>query len=136
MINMTTEQCAPRAVLAQRSQHAMLALLVIGLCLALTACGSTPIDKTKYSNVESSIADAKEIKADEYAGGELYDAQEKLKDAHAAEEAGDNDKALRLIKEAGLQAKLAETRTRSAQAQKSLDRINAGLSTLQDEISR
>lgn len=117
-------------------RRAMLTLLATIFCVALTACGSTPIAKTKYSKVETQIADAKEIKASEHAGGELYAAQEKLKDARAAEEAGERDKAVRLIEEASLHAQLAESRTLSARAQKSLDGINAGLSTLQDEISR
>lgn len=117
-------------------RRALLVLTASALCLTLTACGSTPIEKTKYSKVETQIADAKEIKASEHAGGELYAAQEKLKDARAAEESGDRAKALRLIDEANLHAQLAESRTLSARAQQSLDGINAGLSTLQDEISR
>lgn len=136
MINTIEEQCAPYDNTAPRTQRALLALLAVGLCLALSACGTTPIDKTKYSKVDSRIAEAKQIEAGDYAGGELYAAQEKLKDARAAEKAGDRDKALRLIDEADLHAQLAEARARSATAQKSLDRINAGLATLQDEIER
>ncbi len=136
MINTTNEHCAARATAMQWPHRAMLTLLVAGLCLAVAACGTAPIDKTRYSRVDSRIADAKEIKASEYAGGELYAAQEKLKDARAAEEAGERDKALRLIDEADLHAQLAESRARSARAQQALDRINAGLSTLQEEISR
>ncbi len=129
------EQCVPYDA-TQWLQRALLVLALGTLCLTLTACGNTPIEKTRYSKVETQIADAKEIKASEHAGGELYSAQEKLKDARAAEESGNRAQALRLIDEASLHAQLAESRTLSARAQKSLDGINAGLSTLQDEIAR
>lgn len=129
------EQCAPYDS-TQWLRRGPLVLMAGALCLALTACGTAPIEKTKYSKVETQIADAKEIKASEFAGGELYAAQEKLKDARAAEESGDRARALRLIEEASLHAQLAESRALSARAQESLDGINAGLSTLQDELSR
>ncbi|SFL30347.1 protein of unknown function [Nitrosomonas aestuarii] len=112
----------------------MLTVLIAGMMLA--ACGSTPVHESRYASVQKQIKEAEAVKADEFAGGELYEAQKKFEDARKADKDGEREKALRLLKEAELHAQLAESQTMSARAQKVLDEVNMGLKTLQNELNR
>ena len=112
----------------------MLTVLTVGLMLA--ACGSTPVHESRYASVQKQIKEAEAVKSDEFAGGELYEAQKKFKDARKADKDGEREKALRLLKEAELHAQLAESQTMSARAQKVLEEVNMGLKTLQNELNR
>jgi len=109
---------------------------LICVSLLLMACGSTPVNESRYASVQKQITEAEMVNASEIAGSELYEAQKKFEDARKADENGNRKKALRLLKEAELHAQLAESKTMTAQAQKMLDEINTGLKTLQQEMNQ
>ena len=113
-----------------------LALPAITLFLTV-GCASTPIIPAQdYQAVRMSIDEALEEDGNRYAGEDMLAAQQKLNDAETAEQNGDEDAALRLLKEARLHAEYAEIAARQAQAQESLVEINAGLTALQRELAR
>lgn len=109
-------------------------LAVLILSAMITACGSTPVSESRYASVQQQIKEAEKLKANEVAGGELYEAQKKLENARKADKDGKRKKALLLLDEAELHAQLAGMQAMNASAQKMLDEVNMGLRTLQDEL--
>jgi hypothetical protein len=132
--NVSIEVCDPKM---QETKGLIWKITLLILCLMLVACGTTPaVNESRYTSVQIQIDNAKKIEADDYAGKEIFAAQKNLEDARKADENGDREKALQLLKEAELHAQLAESRATSAHLQKRLDEVNAGLATLQKELKR
>lgn len=125
-----------RYKLLQTSYPTLRTCIGLPVLLALTACGSAPIDESQYKRVETQISEAEEVQARDHAGAELFSAQDKLKKARAAEQEGDRERAIALLQEAELHAELAEVRSMTKARQDALDEINRGLDALQRELAK
>lgn len=110
--------------------------LVACLVLAVGACASTDIAAPDTTEAESMIKQAQEAGAQEYAPVELRNAREKVEQAKALVEQEENAKAMRLTKEASVDAELAMIKARSAKAQEAVKQLQETIKTLKEEIER
>jgi chromosome segregation ATPase len=102
---------------------------------ALSACASTPAPVGELATARATI-DRAEQPAARFAPSHLLAAQQKLTRAQAAFEREDYDIARRLAQQAEADAQLALAIAESSQARESLTRVQSGIHTLQQELSR
>ncbi|MBN2733196.1 MAG: DUF4398 domain-containing protein [Balneolaceae bacterium] len=110
--------------------------LMICLVLAMGACATTNVPAPDTSEAESMIKQAEEAGAQEYAPLELREAREKVEQAKSLVEQEENAKAMRLTKEASVDAELAMVKARSAKAQEAVKQLKETIKTLKEEIER
>jgi hypothetical protein len=103
----------------------------------LAGCASAPDPMVpQVARVETTIENAEQSGARQYATKDLDMARTKLAQAELAAREGEDDVALRLAKEAELDAQVAAARAEQAEAQASLTEIQQGIETLRQEITQ
>lgn len=108
-----------------------LALLFLSGC---ATSGDRPDGQLAHAS--ESIEAAEQTGAREFAPAALEMAKDKLDRARTATERGDHEIALRLAREAELDAELAAAQANRGKAQDALDEINESIRTLRNEIAR
>ncbi|BCR04009.1 chromosome segregation ATPase [Desulfuromonas versatilis] len=111
------------------------ALLTIG-GLALAGCAGTPPPNEQIRVTKAAIVGAESAGAHQFAPLEFRSAEEKIKQAEAAMQKEDYDKARRLAEQAEVDARLAEARSRRVKTEKAAQELNQSIETLQREIER
>lgn len=106
-------------------------MLVLGGC-AVSADRPDP----QMARAQASIELAQESGARQYAAVPLTRAQEQLQQAERAAEHGEYEQALRLAKQAELNAELAASRADRKKAEAALAEVNESIVTLRREIQR
>lgn len=111
------------------------AVLLCSLLL-IAGCASVERPDTQLSQAESAIKHAEASKASEYAPVPLRKAEDKLEQARRAMDDEDYERARRLAEQALVDARLAETRTKTKQTKKSAQDLEAIIQSLKEEIDR
>lgn len=115
----------------------LLALAAVGA--ALVGCGSSApvVDVAPQSRAaEEAIAEAEQAGAPTHAAAELRQARQKLDEAQAALDAGEDVRALRLAEQAEVDAELAEATSREAVALAAIAEVRETIRVLREEIER
>ncbi len=112
----------------------MAGVLMVLVILAGGCAGVAPVEK--MAKLDSQIASARQAEAIVYAPLELRFAEDKYKSAQAAVKDEKYERANRLIDEALLDAKLAEEKALSAQAQKEAQKLRESVESLRSELMR
>lgn len=115
------------------TRPAVLALCTLAL-LAGCASGSPP--NAELARSTAAVNDAVSAGATELSPAELKSAQDKLAAAQKAAADDEFDNARRLALEAESDAKLAETRSRSAKTQKAAATVQDDIRVLREEMNR
>ncbi len=111
-------------------------LTATGLAL-LTGCASTePMTGERFARAETGIELAQESGAANYAGESLARAREMLRQAEAAAEDGDEERAARLAERAALDAELAAAETDHRKTEDALSEVNESIADLRAELAR
>jgi hypothetical protein len=107
------------------------------LLLSISGCASSPERPTQeLIRAEKSIEIAEQSGAREYGRDALGRARDKQKNAEIAAERGDEEIALRLAREAEIDAELAVAQSNRGKAESSLAEIQNSIETLRQEIAR
>ncbi len=115
----------------------VLAMFPLAACLAWAGCSSPPTAPGEaISAADYALRKAEEDGAAEHAPLVLKEATDKLARARTAREATDHRKAGRLAKEATLEAQLADSMVRNAQAKADLERMQRTVGGLKEELDR
>jgi len=121
---------APRATVRVVLANAALAALV-------AACASgPPLSTADLTRAHTSIDQAEQSGAQQYAPADLQAARDKTGEAEAAANKHNTVVAQRLATEAALDAQLANARAQSAKAQHSARELDDSLNTLRSESER
>lgn len=105
--------------------------------LLLGACRSAgPVPSTQMAQARTSVQQAEEAGARDYAGLDYRRAQQKLEEAEAALADRRHVRARRLAEEAAVDAELAAVRARSAKTQEAVEELRASIRALEQEMSR
>jgi hypothetical protein len=112
----------------------MAGVLIVFVALAGGCAGVAPVEK--MAKLDSQIASARQAEAIVYAPLELKFAEDKYKTAQAAIKDDNYETASRLADEALLDAKLAEEKALSAQAEKEVQKLRESIEALQSELRR
>jgi len=113
-----------------------LTLLIAVVIPVMVGCASKVAPIENITSAEMAIMAAQESNASVHAPLELRVATDKLKQAKAAIEQEEYDKAQRFADEAMLDAQLAEARSRSEKAKKTAQETRDNIETLRHEIER
>jgi hypothetical protein len=117
----------------------LLGLLVISV-VVLGCANQDRVETAAYqqelARARASITEAEQAGAAEFGSAELALARDKLREAERAIEDGAGERARRLAVEADLDADLAAAITRSEQTQALATEVQAGLTTLEQELRR
>ena len=104
--------------------------------LVAAGCASAPEPSdTQIIRAETTIENAENTAAPEFAPAELEDAREKLTAAKLSAQEGEDERALRLAKEAELDATVAVAMAEEAEAENALREVQAGIETLRQELT-
>ncbi|UCH53158.1 MAG: DUF4398 domain-containing protein [Pseudomonadota bacterium] len=103
------------------------------ISLGLSACAGAP-PTAELTRSESAVSQAIEVGARNYAQLDLHAAEQKLEQARAAAKTGDNDKARRLAEQAQVDAELAEAKSLSTKAQRSVAELKESIQLLRKEL--
>jgi hypothetical protein len=102
-----------------------------GLATLLSGCATAPIEQAALAR--SAVDDAVNAGANEFAAADLASAQGKIHGMDAALEQRQFDIARRLAEQAELDARLAETKARSAKAEMAASELQESISILRRE---
>ncbi len=127
-------KAGPRRLGVSAVVVAMVALLVGGCASSAQVPEAQVSAAIAASN--TSVQQAEQAGAQNYAPLELRQAQQKLEEARQAVAEGETLKAQRLAEKAQVDAQLAEAKTRSAKAQEAVDELNETIRALREEIER
>lgn len=123
-----------------RTPSSLIAGCVMALVLFLGGCATTqppsPQLTAALATANETVKQAREVDAQEFAPLELQTAERKLEAAQTAIAKKDNELAGRLAKEAMVDAKLAEVKSRSAKTQASARELQKSIEALREEIAR
>lgn len=108
--------------------------LMLFVTLAVGCAGVAPVGK--MAKLDSQIASARKAEAIVYAPLELRFAEDKYKMAQTAIQNEEFEKANLLADEALLDAKLAQEKALSAQAEKEAQKMRASIEALRSELQR
>lgn len=111
-------------------------VLLGALALLVSGCAGSKLPPPDFTSSRSAIAQADQAGASEAAPLALRNARQKLQEAEAASNRGDNRMAQMLAEQAEIDAKLAEATARSSTAQAAVDELRESIRTLRDEINR
>lgn len=111
-------------------------LLLAGLSILITGCASTPAPTAQLAVSKAAVMNASNADTNQYAPLELRSAREKLIRAEQAMDARNYELAEQLATEAAVDARLAESKTQSAKAQKAAQDSQEATGVLRDEINR
>jgi len=133
---MTTRfKCKPE-LLQPAMRTGGLALMVGSLCLLVACATASPESTAQMAVSTAALNHAISAGSPEYAPAETTSARDKLARARVAMEARDHEPAMKLAKEAQVDALLAESITHAAKAQKAADELREGRRVLREEIDR
>jgi len=104
--------------------------------IMIAGCASNPAPSEQLAVSKAAVTSAIRDGGNEYAPLELKSARDKMEAAEQAMAAEEYILAKRLAEEAQLDAKLAETKTDLAKAQKSVDDAEESNRVLREEINR
>ncbi len=105
--------------------------------LILAGCASTgERPDEQLAHASESIEAAEQSGGREYGPVALESAQSKLMLARSAADRGDHEEALRLAREAELEAELATARANRGKAEDALGELDESIRTLREEIAR
>lgn len=111
-------------------------ILLAGAAL-LAGCANNPKAPTAQLAVsQEAVAGARKAEALQYAPVALNSAQQKLNDAQVAMQREDYDSARRLAEQAEVDAKVAETQSRSQKAQLAANELQESIRVLKNELDR
>jgi hypothetical protein len=110
---------------------------IVVLLLAISGCASSPDRPVQQmARTDTGIELAEQSGAQDFGAEALARAKEKRSSAEQAAERGDHDVALRLAKEAELDAELAMAQSNRGRAEAALAEINDSIQTLRREVAR
>jgi uncharacterized lipoprotein YmbA len=110
--------------------------LTFAVLLSAGCASSPPAPTAQIQAAQQAIDEAERAQAARHAASALSQARTKLASANNAVQAEDMDQALRLAKEARIDAELASARTAAAKARSANDEIREGTRTLVEELER
>lgn len=116
--------------------HWKAAALAICSSLLLSACASTPPPNSDITAADLAVRRAQEVNASEFAALEMRTARDKLQQARSIVDKEDEDnypKAARLAQEAQVDARLAESKARSARAQQTEQEMQKATEALRQQ---
>ena len=111
-------------------------LLPVAALVAMVGCSSGPRPVEQLARASTLIEQAEKTGAARFAAADLEQARGKLSRAETAADDGDQETALRLAKEAALDAELAQARSAAAEAKNSEEELERSLQTLREEAER
>ena len=120
-------------------KHGKFSLSILAAALMLSGSGVALADRLpeeSFKLARMAIEEAQEVDADASSGSELVQAESKLQQAIEYDDRGREEMARRLLKQSMLHAELAEVEGLQAEADLSLNELNAALSSLQAETRR
>ena len=109
------------------------AIALGGVIASITACG-IDAPKAEIAYAEATIHSARNVDANRYAGVELERAKGKLHEAKSAMKDGENEKALRLAKEATATASLAQSKAEAGKAEMAESQMKDSLNMLESQL--
>lgn len=119
------------------SMNAIKSSLLMSSVLALvTGCASVAPPREQVGAAEAGVRQANATKASQYAPTELRMASDKLAQAQTAMHEEKYDKARRLAEEALVEAQLAESKARTAEAQQTARNMREAINSLRRETER
>lgn len=98
------------------------------------ACASTKPPTQQLTQLETSIKQAEQIGADDYAPLEIREARKKLEEARALNAQEKYNDAELMAERAMVDAELAQIKTLSSKSQKAVQQLRESIKTLQEEI--
>ncbi len=100
------------------------------------ACASTKPPTQQLTQLETSIKQAEQIGADDYAPLEIREARKKLEEARTlnAKEKYEDAERMAERERAMVDAELAQVKTLSSKSQKAVQQLRESIKTLQEEI--
>lgn len=110
----------------------------VALMFTLSGCSGSSelVAANNFATAEASIQQAEQAGAQRYSSGELNMARQKLEQAKAAQEDGDDELAQRLAAQAEVDAQLAATTAGNKEMQAAVVDLRSGIQTLREEIQR
>ena len=102
----------------------------------MVGCATTPAPTEQLAVSKAAVTSASRSGSNEFAPLELKSAMDKMEGAEKAMAAKDYPRAKQLAEQAQLDAKLAETKTDAAKAQKAVDSSRESNRVLREEIKR
>lgn len=109
-------------------------ILPVLLLLITGACASTKPPTQQLTQLETSIKQAEQIGADDYAPLEIREARKKLEEARALVGQEKYEDAELVAERAMVDAELAQVKTLSSKSQKAVKQLQESIKTLQEEI--
>lgn len=104
--------------------------------ILMTGCATTPAPTEQLAVSKAAVTSASRGGSNEFAPLELKSAMDKMEGAEKAMSVKDYPRAKQLAEQAQLDAKLAETKTNAAKAQKAVDDSLESNRVLREEIKR
>jgi hypothetical protein len=111
-------------------------LLPVAALVAMVGCSSGPRPVEQLARASTLIEQAEKTGAARFAAADLEQARGKLSRAETAADDGDQETALRLAKEAAVDAELAQARSAAAEAKNSEEELKRSLQSLREEAGR
>lgn len=111
-------------------------ILIIGLSFMFISCASSRPPAEDIARAESTIKQAEQVGAQNYAPLEIREARKKLDRANNLVKEKEYEKARRLAEQAEVDAELAEAKTLSEKAQRAVRELRESIKALREEISR
>lgn len=111
-------------------------LMLLGLVSLIVGCASTPAPTAQLAVSRAAVMNASNADTAQYAPVELRSAREKLIRAEQAMDAHNYELADQLATESAVDARLAESKTQAAKAQKAAQDSQEATGVLRDEINR
>lgn len=109
-------------------------ILIVLLAFIAGACASTKPPTQKLTQVETSIQQAEQVGADDYAPLEIREARKKLEKARAEVSKEQYEDAELTAEKAMVDAELAQIKTLSAKSQLAVQQLRESIKALQEEI--
>jgi hypothetical protein len=109
---------------------------IAGLGIAAGGCSSVPNEEVEeqFTKTETSMTQAEQTGAQQRALTELQQAKDKLAEAKAAYEEGDEEEALRLAEEAQVDAQYAAARSQAVQDQEAAANVQRGIDAVRQDV--
>jgi hypothetical protein len=111
-------------------------VLIVALTALVGACSAGPRPVEQLARASTLIEQAEKTGAARFAAADLEQARGKLSQAQAAADDGNQETALRLAKEAAVEAELAQARSSAAEAKNAEEELERSLQTLREEAAR
>lgn len=111
-------------------------LMLAGISILIAGCASTPAPTAQLAVSKAAVMNASNADTSQYAPVELRSAREKLIRAEQAMDGRNYELAEQLATEAAVDARLAESKTQAAKAQKAAQDSQEATGVLREEINR